>query len=93
MGGQAACAGNVIPVDAIDAERTQRAMESMRHLAPVLWITVHCRWVGDPRVPAGKRRPMSMGEAAASLVCSERTVLNRIDAGLLFVATALSVRN
>ncbi len=90
LGGRAASTDNVIPLDAIDAERTDRAVESLRFSAYLVWRTLQCRWPGDPHEPAHLRREMQVNEVAARMGCTPRTVHNRTNAGLLLVAQALT---
>jgi hypothetical protein len=90
LGGQSASCDNVIPVDAIDAARTHRAVQALRAVDVAVWLTVHCAWVGDPRAPSGSRREMSKMQIALLMNVTDRTVRNRIDVGLTLVAQALS---
>ncbi len=90
LGGRAASTDNVIPLDAIEAEHTDRAVESLRFSSAAVWLTLQCRWLGHPQTPAHQRRPMLISEIALQLSCTQRTVHHRIDAGLMLVAQALA---
>lgn len=65
---------SVVPTDDLDASNTNAAMGVLRAAAPHLWLALMCRYIGDPRVRAGKRRPLHQGEIAKALCVSESTV-------------------
>jgi hypothetical protein len=69
---------NVIPVDDLDAQRTDGAVQQLRAGSPHLWLTLMCRYIGNPHAPSNRRRPMSQVEIGSLLNCTDRTVRNRL---------------
>ncbi len=93
LGGSAAGPdGPVIPVDDVDARRTHDAVESLRLTRSHLYLVVCCRWIGDPRQTSRRRRPLTLGETAAALCCSDSTVKNHVTTALAALAELLSTR-
>lgn len=65
-----------IPVNDIEAQQTQAAVEGLRVSEPGLWFVVMCRYIGDPTVPPRRRQPMGQLELADRLGVGDRTVRN-----------------
>lgn len=67
-----------IPIDDCEAQATHAAVEALRFEAPHLHLAVHCRWVGDPRVPQIHRRPLSVAETCGAMCIQPATVYAHI---------------
>jgi hypothetical protein len=61
--------GAHVPVDEVMARATHDAVEGLRFRAPRLYLVVHLRWVGDPRVPPDKRGGPLGVEATGLALC------------------------
>lgn len=63
-----------IPIDDVEARATHDAIEALRFEAPHLHLVLHCRYVGDPRQPANRRRPLSVAETGEVMCAKPATV-------------------
>jgi hypothetical protein len=63
-----------IPVDDVEARQTHDAIEALRTGHGHLYLVVHCRLVGDPRVPQRVRRPLAVKETGAAMCIADATV-------------------
>ena len=63
-----------IPIDDVEARSTHDAIEALRFEAPHLHLVLHCRYVGDPRQPANRRRPLSVAETCGAMCIKPATV-------------------
>jgi hypothetical protein len=80
-----------VPISALDAEQTHRAVLRVRTDADHqgYWLAMVCRYAGDPDAPPNRRRPMLLPEIAFKLAVSERSVRSWIVEGERLVALAL----
>jgi len=62
-----------VPVDAVVAEHTHRAVMRLRAEDVGMWLVVMCRWVGDPDVRQSRCRPMVWAEVARRMQRDEST--------------------
>ena len=70
-----------IPVGVQQAEVVDQAMRSLRQHDGRAWLVLMLQYLGDPRVPARRRRPLSTQEqAGALLVCSDTVIRWRVGA-------------
>lgn len=92
MGERATSDTAVIPVHSIDAQEVDAAVSTLRAASSVLWLTLMCRYLGDPDVSAHRMRPLSQMEIAARMSCTDRTVRNRLAEAELMVQATLSDR-
>lgn len=79
-----------IPVDDVEARGTHEAVEQLRRVGLThLWLVLHCRWVGDPRVPDRVRRPLGVRDTAAAMCVGESTVHAHVKKALPLVRAHL----
>ena len=79
-----------VPVDDLAARRLHEAIESMRFSKPQLWLVVHLRWVGDPRVDKRLRGgAMSVSETARAMNQAASTVYAYVSEAVELLALKL----
>ena len=78
-----------VPVDSVAAGHTHRAVQLLRGTDDRAWMAVTCRYVGNPQVRPGQRRPMLHTEIAALLQVSEPTARGWVLGGELAVMQTL----
>lgn len=61
--------GSHVPVSDVQARATDTAVNALRFTNAKLYLVVHLRWVGDPRLPAGQRGGPRGVEATAEAMC------------------------
>lgn len=67
--------GAHVPVNDVQARATDDAVQALRFSNPRLYLVVHLRWVGDPRVTLDKRGgPRSVDETAQALCLAASTI-------------------
>lgn len=70
-----------VPVGVQSAETVDQAMRTLRQADGRAWLVLMLQYLGDPRVPARRRRPLSTSEAArALLVCADTAIRWRVEA-------------
>lgn len=80
IGGRSASADHV-PIGVQQAEAVDQAMRVLRRADGRGWLVVMLQYVGDPRVPQQRRRPMATSEAAALLgACVDSVIRWRVGA-------------
>lgn len=62
-----------VPVNAIEAQQTHEAVQSLRAHSMSQWEALMYRYIGDPHAPASKRREMSHSEIGRAMGVTERT--------------------
>ncbi|MCE2915836.1 MAG: hypothetical protein LW768_09865 [Rubrivivax sp.] len=77
-----------IPVDDVNARRTHDRVESLRLRRSEWYIAVYCHWIGDPRVPSRRRRPLGNAEAAECMGVALSTFKNHLDSALTDLSKA-----
>jgi len=73
-GGRSSTVDDGVPVDDVEARATHDAIEALRFEAPHLHLVLHCRYVGDPRQPVNRRRPLSVAETCEAMCIKPATV-------------------
>lgn len=90
MGVSASTEWMSLPIDDVDAERTHRAVESIRLMHSPLWLVVQCHYVGDPQARPAVRRPMATDEIAQRMCCTRRAVQLRMEQADCMLAPVLN---
>ena len=81
IGGGSGAGTDHVPVGVQSAETVDQAMRTLRQSDGRSWLVLMLQYLGDPRVPARRRRPLSTSEAArALLVCADTAIRWRVDA-------------
>jgi hypothetical protein len=79
-----------VPVDSIDASRTDDAVSTLRYSASHLWLVLMCRYLGDPRARRGRRRPMLFREIGDAMNTSEDSAKKQFGEAKKMVAVTLN---
>ncbi len=64
-----------VPVGVQQAEIVDQAMRTLRQHDGRAWLVLMLQYLGDPRVPARRRRPLSTQEQAGTLLVVVDTVI------------------
>lgn len=67
--------GSHVPVSEVQARATDDAVNALRFVRPQLYLVVHLRWVGDPRVERKQRGgPLGVEPTARAMCVAVSTV-------------------
>lgn len=81
IGGGSGMSADHVPVGVQSAETVDQAMRTLRQADGRAWLVLMLQYLGDPRVSARRRRPLSTSEAArALLVCADTAIRWRVEA-------------
>lgn len=81
IGGGSGMSADHVPVGVQSAETVDQAMRTLRQADGRAWLVLMLQYLGDPRVSARRRRPLSTTEAArALLVCADTAIRWRVEA-------------
>lgn len=81
---------DIAPVDSVAASETHAVVWQLCLSQSHLWLTVVCRYVGDPQTPAQRRRPMTHSEIGARLGVTEQASREYLRQAEVFIDGALS---
>jgi hypothetical protein len=82
---------DVTLIDSVAASETHRAVQALRGPQVRLWLALMCRYVGNPALPASRRRQMTHAEIGQQMAVTERTALAWVTEAESAVDVALSV--